>query len=98
MQIDASSLPTIALALCGCCLLGLILSFALQILGIVGSLLGVIFDLIGGLIGGGPVAWCGCLVAIGGLGACGLLTALVISALQACGTPQATNLCSLFGR
>jgi len=98
MQIDASSLPTIVLALCGCCLLGLILSFAFQILGIVGSLLGVIFDVIGGLIGGGPGVWCGCLAALGGIAVCGLLAYVIISGLQACGTPQATNLCTLFGR
>lgn len=98
MQIDPATLPTVALALCGCCLIGLILSFALQILGVVGSLLGAIFDLIGGLIGSGPGGWCGCLVTIGLLGTCALGVLFVVNGLQACGTPQATNLCTLFGR
>ncbi|MGQ9907896.1 MAG: hypothetical protein ACUVS2_03570 [Candidatus Flexifilum sp.] len=98
MQIDPTTLPTIALALCGCCLLGVILLFALQILDIVGTLFGAVFDLIGGVLGAGPGGWCGCLVTIGVLAMCGLVVLFIVNALQACGTPQATNLCTLFGR
>lgn len=85
----------------GCVLLcgvGVLLFLGLQIIGgvfdIVSGVLGLFFD----ILGGGPVSWCGCLLFLVALFACGGLTLLGAQALATCGTPDAVNLCTLFGR
>ena len=91
---------TILIALgCVClCVVGFVLMSGLQIvgglLGTVSSVVEIVFD----VLSGGPVSWCGCLVllfvCVGGVGGAYLIS----QALASCGTPQAINLCSLFGR
>ncbi len=97
-SIDSSNAILIAL---GCaCLCGVlfVLMAGLQVVGGVLetflSLFGMFFD----VLSGGPVAWCGCLVAV--LGCVGLvgLGILLTQALSTCGTPQAINFCSIIGQ
>ena len=46
------------------CVVGLLLFFGLQILGTgLHTILGL-FQLVGGILHGGPIAWCGCLAVI----------------------------------
>ena len=83
---------------CGLCVVGLVLSIAAPFLDIVTGLLGMVADFAGGLFGVGPIPGCGCVVfLVVGVGVLvvGLLTATI---LGACGTAQATNFCTLFGR
>lgn len=98
MQLDLTTLSTLGLLLCGLCVGGLILSVVLQLFGVVAAGIGGLLELIGGFISGGPGLWCGCLVGAGVLGFCGLMTAFAVNLVQQCGTPAATNLCSLIGR
>jgi len=85
---------------CGCCIalvfFGGIISFALGVVGaafdIIGSVVGIILD----ILGGGPVAWCGCLVAIVILLGCGGVMLALANALSTCGTPEAVNFCRIF--
>lgn len=94
--------PGTVLAVCGglclLCLVGNVLLFGLQILGLLFELVGNLFEVLFGFLNAGPVAWCGCIVLIGLLIGCGVLFSLVSTALSACGTPDATNICTLFGR
>ncbi len=85
----------------GCVLLcgvGVFLFLGLQVIGgvlnIFGSFVGLFFD----ILSGGPVAWCGCLLVIVTLFACVGLALLGSQALSSCGTANAVNLCSFFGR
>ena len=97
-SIDTSNALVIALGCICLCGLGFVLITSLHVIG---GVLGIFTSLLQSffhILGGGPVAWCGCLVVIGGcLGAAGL--ALVIAqAMATCGTPQAINFCSLLGK
>ncbi|NJO84724.1 MAG: hypothetical protein HC828_19465 [Blastochloris sp.] len=65
-----------------------------------GLLVGALGDLAGivtGIAGGGPVAWCGCLLGLGVCGLCGFFALAVASLFASCGTPNAVNFCALFG-
>lgn len=97
-NIDLGNAAVIGLA-CAClCGVGFILVTGLHlvtsVLGIVGGLFEIFFE----ILGGGPVAWCGCLLGvaacIGGIG----IAILLIQAVSTCGTAQAINLCSLLGQ
>ena len=46
------------------CVVGLLLFFGLQILGTTMHTVLGLFQVVTGIVHGGPVAWCGCLVAI----------------------------------
>lgn len=96
-QIDLNTLVTLV----GCgfaCLimagvLGTILHFVGAGLSIISSILHIFFS----LINGGPVVWCGCLLALMACGACSLVTLALLAALPNCGTSHALNICRLFG-
>jgi hypothetical protein len=85
----------------GICLIGVIILIAINILGgalgIVGDLIGAVTGLIGGVTGN-PISCCGCLALIGVIVVCGGAVLLISGTLSGCGTDQATNLCTLFGR
>ncbi|MCU0511895.1 MAG: hypothetical protein MUE40_04915 [Anaerolineae bacterium] len=87
--------------LAGCCvglfLFGGIIGFVLQILGIGFGIVGGVLEFIVNIVSGGPIAWCGCLVLLFACAGCGGLALLIASVLPQCGTPQAVNLCRLFG-
>ena len=62
-----ANLGTPVLLVLGCgvlCVVGLLLFFGLQILGTTLHTVTGIFQLVTGVIHGGPIAWCGCLVVL----------------------------------
>lgn len=96
--IDLSRLGEfVPIVLCLLCVVGLLLGFLLQFLGIAFDVIGGILDVVFQVISGGPIAWCGCLLLIGGCGICGVFMYGVYGALQTCGTPEALNICRIFG-
>jgi hypothetical protein len=97
MTLDANTLLLIGGGACVLCVVGLILSVGLQLLGALFQLFGGIFELIFGIADGIASNPCGCVVLIGALLLCGGILYFVYTSLSACGTPQATNFCSLFG-
>lgn len=96
-QID----PNLAIWLtigCGLlCVVAIILAFLLQFIGLGLELIFHTMEFVGGIIAGGPMAWCGCLVFLGGCGFCGLMTWVIAVIIPQCGTPEALNLCRLLG-
>jgi hypothetical protein len=96
-NIDGGTASLVLVGLCALCLIGVVLFFGAQILGAVVGTFGDIFGFALELISGGPLQWCGCLLAIGGCAVVGIIVWLVAGALSSCGT-QPTNFCALFGR
>ncbi len=88
---------TLLLLAAGCCVLGVVVFFVMQFVGGILDVVSGVLGLITGVIGGGPVAWCGCLLAMGGLCACALMVYVQLSVLPNCGGANAINLCRLFG-
>jgi membrane-bound ClpP family serine protease len=90
---------TAALVLVGLCVLCLVLPMLMTGLHFVAAIvdgIGHVVTLALHVISGGPLQWCGCLLAIGG---CGLLAGtvwLIGSGLANCASYQ-TNFCALFG-
>jgi hypothetical protein len=85
---------TLLLIVAGLCVLGV---FATVIMPLVGTL----FDLIGfvaGLLMGDPSSCCGCILFLMLTAVCGGVAAFALSVLSTCGTPQAVNFCTWFGR
>lgn len=91
---------TLLIALgCVClCGVGIVLMTGFQFISGFLDMFTSIFDVFFDVLSGGPVSWCGCLLAIllcAGLAGGALLLA---QGLATCGTPDAINLCSLFGQ
>jgi hypothetical protein len=74
-------------------ILGFLVNFLGSFLGVIGSTFGLFTD----FLAGGPIVWCGCIVGIVILALCAISIFAVGSMLATCGTPQAINLCALFG-
>ena len=94
---------SVILIACGCCIalffLGSILSIVtigLDILSLFINIIGGIFDIISGILGGGPGGCCGCLVLIALLLSCGVLAWSLSDVLSTCNTPDAVNFCRIF--
>ena len=88
------------LVVVGCgllCVAGLAILFVFQLASGLFEIIGTLIGAIGGVLGGGPFAWCGCLVAIFGCGICGLITVSLASVIPQCNTPNAVNFCRLLG-
>ncbi|MCB9459917.1 MAG: hypothetical protein H6670_09720 [Anaerolineaceae bacterium] len=96
-NIDLGSSPTLLLCCCGICIVGMIVVFGLQFIGVLIEGLGHFLDIFLGILGGGPFAWCGCLVVLAILAACGIIAIAFFNVLGTCGTPAQVNLCRLFG-
>ena len=97
-HIDPGNALVAALACVCLCGLGIVLVTGFHVLtGLIGAI-GSVLQLFFQILGGGPVAWCGCLVVIlivaGGIG----LVIVMAQAFSTCGTPQAINFCSLLGQ
>ena len=92
---DANLGTPVLLALgCGVlCVVGLLLFFGLQILGTTLHTVAGIFQLVTGVIHGGPIAWCGCLVVL--FVCVGLVGgALLFASCKA--SPTSMNFCLFF--
>lgn len=88
--------PLLIVVVCGLCLVGFVLLMVVQLIGGVFDIFFGLFEFVGGIIEGGPIAWCGCLVLIGGCGLCAGTIYVVTQLLSTCGTPDAVNFCRLF--
>jgi ABC-type Na+ efflux pump permease subunit len=89
-NIDGALLPVIC---CGLCVVGVVALIGLQLVGVVFELIGGLVDVIGNLFGidGG----CGCVVGVIVLIGCALLVLLVLFFATRC-TPESTGfLCAL---
>lgn len=80
------------------CVVLVVGAFVLQALGTVFGVVFNFFEIIGSIIQGGPVSWCGCLIGVIVCAGCGVGTAVVLSLASTCGTPEAVNFCRLFGQ
>jgi len=85
---------TLLLIIAGLCALAVVVMVILPIIGTLFDLIGVV----GGLLTGDPSSCCGCLLFLGLTAVCGGIAAFVLSVLSSCGTPEAVNFCSWFGR
>jgi hypothetical protein len=83
---------------CGLCVVGLALSILGPFVNIAVGIVGMILDLASTLFELGPVPGCGCVIVAALVGAVLLAAAIMVSLTSTCGTPQATNFCTLFGR
>lgn len=87
--------------LAACCIgifvFGGIIGLILQVLGFGFGILFNLVEFVMNIITGGPIAWCGCLLMLLACAGCGIITVMIASVLPQCGTPQAVNLCRLFG-
>jgi hypothetical protein len=93
--LDLGSIILIILGIGALCLVGVVLFFGFQVIGsVLGSIVGL-FQLVEGVITGGPIAWCGCLVVIFACIAC-VGGVWAYTACQA--NPAAMNFCMLFPR
>lgn len=96
-QINPGTAVLIGVGLCALCLVLPVIFSGLHFAAVLIDGVGHLVSLIFGVISGGPLHWCGCLVAIGG---CGLIAAtvwLIATGLANCAT-YSTNFCALFGR
>lgn len=96
-QINPGTAALVLVGLCALCLVLPIIFTGLHFVSVIVDGFGHILSLILHVVSGGPVQWCGCLVAIGGCGLIGLTVWLIASGLSNCGTLQ-TNFCALLGR
>jgi len=92
-NLDPNTVTLIALGCGVLCIGGIVLFFLSQILGVLGTVVGAL-----GGFAADPLSCCGCIVVIALLVMCGGGVLLIGNALAACGTPAATNLCTLLGR
>jgi hypothetical protein len=92
-NVDIGTLLLLGVGLAVLCAVGLILFFGLQLIG---SAFGVLYgfvQLFSGIVTGGPVAWCGCLMLIF---ACILCVGTVLLYSTCSANPSAMNFCSIF--
>lgn len=94
-QLDTNSLFTIGLICVGLCVVGVVLSFGLQLIGVTLNTLVGFFGLFETILNGGPGLWCGCLLL---LLACGGVVGAVLVVSMCNGNPNAMNFCSLLPR
>jgi hypothetical protein len=97
-NIDGGTVLIIAVGLALLCGVGVVLLLATQVLGNVLELFTSVFGVFLNIAEGGPVSWCGCLVLMGACIGCGGFALVLAQTLSMCGTPNAVNLCGLFGR
>lgn len=95
--LDSNTITLILLGAGVLCIGGIVLFFLSQVLGILGGIIGGLASLVGGFASN-PLSCCGCLVAIAVAVVCGGFIWVIAGAVSACGTPAATNLCTLLGR
>ena len=82
----------------GLCIVGVVIVVILNFFGAAFGIVGNLFEFVFDLLGGGPLSWCGCLIALFVIGGCICTVALSASVLSTCGTAQAVRFCALFGR
>lgn len=91
---DIGTLLFIAIGCVLLCVVGLVLLFGLQLLGTTFQTVFGVFELVGSILNGGPVAWCGCLLV---LAICGIIASAVYVYTSCAANPASMNFCALFG-
>lgn len=95
-NLDPNLVPYIGVCCALLCVVIFVVGFAMQVLGgffdIFTQGLGLIFD----ILGGGPIAWCGCLLGIFGLIACAGFVMIILNAGSSCAVDY-TNFCQWLG-
>ncbi len=95
-HIDPGTAALVGVGLCALCL---VLPVIFTGLNFITGLITIFTHALGTLthiVSGGPLAWCGCLVAIGGCGFIVMMAWLLASAPASCAA-HPTNFCSLLG-
>ncbi len=95
--LESVNLPALLIGCGVLCVVGVVLTVAINFLGTLVGALGGVLQFGVDIITGGPAAWCSCIVLVVVIVICGGGAYLLWSALSTCGTPQAVNLCTLFG-
>ncbi len=93
-SLDPAVYTWLALICGGLCILGVVVFFFGQAFGFLFEFFGFFVE----LATSGPFGLCGCLVGLVACVGCALAAVLVNYGLQTCGTPDAINLCRLFGQ
>jgi hypothetical protein len=96
-NIDAGTILLIVVGCAGLCVVGIGLLFSLQILTSVVGMFAGIAEVIGAVLSGGPLAWCGCILLFVICGAVVIIALWLVSILSSCGTADAVNFCRLLG-
>ena len=94
-NVDLGTLLVLVVGAVLLCVVGVILFFGLQIISSTLGLVVNFFDLFAGIIGGGPVSWCGCLLV---LMICGGCAGIVLLAVTCSSNPTSMNFCVFFAR
>lgn len=93
-NINLGSPVVLAVGCAVLCVVGLLLFFGLQLLGTTLNTVAGLFQLVGGIMNGGPIAWCGCLVVV--FVCVGIVGGALLFA--SCRTnPTSMNFCLFFG-
>ncbi len=96
LHLSPAAAGIIIVALCALCLILPILTSGIHfITSIVSAFTGLIGSALH-VVSGGPVAWCGCLVAIGACGFIAMVVWFLANAPSSCAA-HPTNFCSLLG-
>lgn len=80
------------------CVGGVVLFVVLQFLGFGFDILFTALSIVGNVLTGGPIAWCGCMVFICGFGVCAIVTWALVEVVPNCGTSEALNVCRFLGQ
>ncbi len=97
LNISGETATLLAIGLCVLCIVGPLLLSGLHIIAAIVGAITHLIAVVLHVIGGGPQAWCGCLVLIGGCGFVAFVVWLIATGLSSCST-NPTNFCALFGR
>ena len=94
-NVDLGTLLVLVVGAVLLCVVGVILFFGLQIISSTLGLVVNFFDLFAGILGGGPVSWCGCfLVLVICMGCAGI----ALLAVTCSSNPGSMNFCVFFAR
>jgi hypothetical protein len=94
-NVDLGTLLVLVVGAVLLCVVGVILFFGLQIISSTLGLVVNFFDLFAGIIGGGPVSWCGCLLVVVICGGCAGIALLAVTCSS---NPGSMNFCVFFAR
>lgn len=95
---DAGQLVLIGGGLALLCGALFVIGTLLQALGIVFNLLGGLLELLVNLFNLGPIPGCGCVLAVGAVGLCGLVIYIAVNVNATCSGPNPVNFCMFLGR
>jgi len=95
-NIDPSLLPYIGVGCALLCVVLIVIGFVLQAVSGCFEVDVGVMEIVVGILQGGPVAWCGCVLLVLGLLGCSGLVFLYLNA-PASSAEQATNFCRWFG-